>query len=54
MRCVGAKWMEEEGKWKVSVENVDTRGLFEDECDILISCTGFRLPRRKVDDRLCE
>ena len=54
MRCVGAKWMEEEGKWKVSVENVDTRDVFEDECDILISCTGFRLPRRKVDDRLCE
>jgi cation diffusion facilitator CzcD-associated flavoprotein CzcO len=41
MRCVGAKWIDEEGKWKVSVENVDTAEIIEDECDILISCTGI-------------
>lgn len=41
MRCVGAKRLEEEGKWKVTVENVATKEIIEDECDILISCTGI-------------
>lgn len=41
MRCGGAKWDEEAGKWVVTVENVNTGERLEDECDILISCTGM-------------
>lgn len=56
MRCAGAKWEEERGKWKVTVENVDTGEQIEDECDVLISCTGISadLMSGKADCRIRE
>ena|SRR5271170_2321898 len=41
-RCVGAKWDEDRGKWIVSIERTEGGKvkIFQDEADILISCTG--------------
>jgi cation diffusion facilitator CzcD-associated flavoprotein CzcO len=36
-----AQWLEEEGKWRVTMTNLDTGETFHDEGEVLINATGF-------------
>jgi cation diffusion facilitator CzcD-associated flavoprotein CzcO len=38
-KCLGGMWEESKGKWKVHIEGPN--GAFDDECDVLITATGF-------------
>jgi len=38
-KCLGAEWNEEKGKWKVELEGPN--GKVFDECDVLVSASGF-------------
>jgi len=43
-RCVGAKWDDDRGGWIVSIERTEGSRkieIFEDEANVLISCTGI-------------
>src|SRR5579859_5812446 len=40
-RVMEAKWDDEAGKWKVTVEDMESGNIIHDEAEFLVSCTGF-------------
>jgi len=40
-KVIEARWDDEDGKWKVIVENTETGEKIHDEGDFLVSCSGF-------------
>jgi cation diffusion facilitator CzcD-associated flavoprotein CzcO len=36
-----AEWNNEEGKWEVEIEGLESGKIVKDECHILINATGF-------------
>ena len=39
-KALEARWDQEEAKWRVRLENVKTKELFEDSADALITAVG--------------
>ncbi|EHL02898.1 putative sterigmatocystin biosynthesis monooxygenase stcW [Glarea lozoyensis 74030] len=39
-KVVGAQWDDKKAKWEVRVENLETREIFTDEADVVISARG--------------
>jgi len=40
IKMVEGRWQEDKKMWKVKLENVKTREIFYDECNVLIGCYG--------------
>ena len=55
-KCIGAKWDDDRGKWTVTIERTENgkTEVFEDEADIMISCTGTDTGVGKLDIRIRE
>ena len=40
-KVIGAEWHEDEGTWKITVEDLSTGTVFEDWCHFMISGSGI-------------
>ncbi|GCB21620.1 putative sterigmatocystin biosynthesis monooxygenase stcW [Aspergillus awamori] len=40
-QVVEAVWNEKDGKWQLKVKDLDSDSVYSDQCDVLISATGF-------------
>jgi cation diffusion facilitator CzcD-associated flavoprotein CzcO len=55
-KYIGARWDDDRGKWTVQIERTENGGteMFEDEADIMISCTGTEIRATDIDSRVRE
>jgi cation diffusion facilitator CzcD-associated flavoprotein CzcO len=40
-RVIEARWDELISRWRIKVEDIENANVIDDECDVLLSCTGI-------------
>ena len=40
-RVIEARWDEARSRWRIKVEDIENASVIDDECDVLLSCTGI-------------
>ena len=40
-RVTEARWDEPRSRWRIKVEDIENASVIDDECDVLLSCTGI-------------
>ena len=40
-RVIEARWDEPRSRWRIKVEVIENASVIDDECDVLLSCTGI-------------